>query len=87
MPKTAMIRARTEPKLKREVERIFLKLGFSSSEAINIFYRQVKLFNGLPFAIKIPNKTTLKAFKDSEAGRNMKRFVKTDDLIEDLKSR
>ena len=36
--KTATIRARTEPSLKADAERVFRKLGISSSEAINLFY-------------------------------------------------
>ena len=32
-----MIRARTEPKLKNKVERIFEVLGLTASEAINLF--------------------------------------------------
>ena len=61
MSKTAMIRARTEPKLKNEVERIFHSLGISFTEAINLFFHQVKLWKGIPFDIRVPNKTTLEA--------------------------
>lgn len=71
MSKTAMIRARTEPSLKNEVERIFHYLGLSNSEAINLFFQQVKLHKGLPFEIKIPNKTTLKAITDVEKNRGL----------------
>jgi len=46
--KTATIRARTEPGLKADAERVFRKLGISSSEAINLFYSQVRLRKGLP---------------------------------------
>ena len=35
MSKTAMIRARTESKLKNKVERIFEALGLTASQAIN----------------------------------------------------
>lgn len=66
MAKSAMIRARTEPGLKAEVDRIFHKLGLSLSEAINLFFRQVTLRKGIPFDVAIPNKTTLKAMKDVE---------------------
>lgn len=86
MSKTAMIRARTEPKLKKDVEVIFNKLGLTSTEAINIFYKQVRLRKGIPFEIKIPNKTTVKAFKDSESGKNLKSFRNIDKLLEDLKT-
>jgi DNA-damage-inducible protein J len=86
MSKTAMIRARTEPRLKKEVESIFNELGITSTEAINIFYKQVRLRNGIPFEVKIPNKITMKAFKDSETGKNVKSFKNVDKLLKDLKS-
>ena len=86
MSKTAMIRARTEPKLKKEVEFIFGELGLTSTEAINIFYKQVRLRNGIPFEIKIPNKLTRKTFKDSESGKNVTSFKNIDELLKDLKS-
>ena len=86
MSKTAMIRARTEPGLKKDVEKIFNMLGITSTEAINIFYRQVRLRKGIPFEIQIPNKETLKTFKDSEKGKNSRSFKNISDLMKDLKS-
>ena len=64
MAKTAMIRARTEPQLKDEVEKILHVLGLSFTEAINIFFRQIKLGKGIPFDVRIPNKATLEAMRD-----------------------
>ena len=81
-----MIRARTEQRLKNEVDQIFKKLGITQSEAINIFYNLVKLNNGFPFSVKIPNKTTQRAFKESESGKNLKKFNNYEDLITDLNS-
>ena len=49
MAKTAMIRARVEPELKQEAEKVFTKLGLTATEAIRLFYRQTALHNGLPF--------------------------------------
>jgi DNA-damage-inducible protein J len=48
-----MIRARTEPELKSEVEGIFQELGLSATEAINLFYWQVRLKQGLPFDVRM----------------------------------
>ena len=48
MAKSAMIRARVESDLKDEVEQIFRILGLSTTEAINLFYIQVRLRKGLP---------------------------------------
>ncbi len=84
MPKTAMIRARTEPKLKKEVESIFKKLGLSSTDAINIFYKQVRLRKGIPFEIKIPNKVTRETFVRSDNKKGLKSFKNVEDLLKDL---
>ena len=84
MNKSATVRARIEPKLKKEVEHLFHDLGLSTTEAINIFYRQVKLRKGLPFPIVVPNKTTLKTFDDTDAGKNLVRCESADDMFEKL---
>ena len=57
--------------LKAEVEGILKTLGMSTTEAINIFFKQVKMRKGLPFAVEIPNAETLQTFKDSEAGQGL----------------
>jgi DNA-damage-inducible protein J len=74
MLKTAMIRARTEEHLKSEVEDIFEQLGMTSTEAINIFYRQVKLRRGLPFSVEIPNKETTAALRKSREGMELNSY-------------
>lgn len=84
MTKTSTVRARIEPNLKTDVENLFRKLGLSTTEAINLFYRQVKLRNGLPFSVVIPNKTTEKVFKDTDAGRNLIRCDDADDMFDKL---
>lgn len=84
MAKSAMIRARAEQGLKREVERIFRDLGLSFSEAINLFLRQVKLHKGMPFDVKMPNKTTLKAIKDIHAKRNLTKARDLEDFFKKL---
>ncbi len=79
-----MIRARTEPILKMKVEKIFSALGLSCSEAINIFYKQVELHKGIPFDIKVPNKTTLKAIKDVDLKRGLTKANDADDIFNKL---
>jgi len=60
MQKSAMVRARVEPKLKEDAEKLFEQLGLSTTQAITLFYRQVVLRRGLPFDVIIPNATTRK---------------------------
>ncbi len=84
MAKTAMIRARTEPALKTQVENILNRLGLTSTEAINLFYKQIKLRKGLPFDVKIPNKTTLKTMKDTDEGKNLTTYESLDDFFKEI---
>ena len=71
MSKTAMVRARIEPELKEQAEQVFHRLGLNATQAINLFYRQVELHNGLPFDLVIPNDTTRQTFDDTDAGQNL----------------
>ena len=86
MAKSAMIRARTEPDLKKSVEQIFKKLGLSTTEAINMFYHQVKMRKGIPFEVKIPNKITEQTFIDTDMGKNVTKCKNAKDLFEKLNS-
>lgn len=81
MAKTALINARTEPDLKEEVEGILKKLGLSTTEAINIFFHQVRMRRGLPFPVEIPNDEALKTFKDSEACKGLVKCKDADDMF------
>lgn len=76
-----MIRARIEPDIKAKTENIFRALGLTASDAIGIFYRQVMSKNGLPFDVKIPNKTTLKAIKDAEIKKDLAEAKDFNDLL------
>ncbi len=85
MSKTAMIRARTELKLKNKVERIFEILGLTASEAINLFYHRVELENGIPFDLKIPNTKTLRAINDVDKNKNVRGYDDVEEMLRNLK--
>lgn len=53
MAKTANIYVRIEPDVKEKAESILSTLGIPASNAINMFYKQIILQNGLPFDVKI----------------------------------
>ncbi len=84
MAKTEFIRARIEPELKEEVLSIFQTLGLSLTEAINLFFRMVKLNRGLPFEIKIPNEETLQAMEDAVMERNLEEWNSVDAFLESI---
>ena len=80
MAKSAMIRARVEPDLKREAESVFSQLGLTATEAITLFYAQVTMHRGLPFAIRIPNATTTEALRQAYDHENLTEYDNLDDL-------
>ncbi len=57
--KSATLHTRIEPSVKEQAEQILSTLGIPASSAINIFYKQIILHKGLPFAVQIPDKTPL----------------------------
>jgi len=52
--KTTNLYARVEPDIKEQAEAILSTLGIPASNAINMFYRQIILRQGLPFDVSIP---------------------------------
>lgn len=85
MSKDTMIKAKTDAQLKAKVEKILDSIGLTPSEAVNIFYHQILLHNGLPFEVKIPNQTTKKAMNDTIQKIGVT-FDSIDDLLTDLNS-
>jgi len=57
MTKASAISVRIDDTLKTEAESIFQQLGLTTSQAIMLFYRQVTLQNGLPFAVRLPDRS------------------------------
>jgi len=85
VPKTGTVHARIEPTLKNETEELFHELGLSVTQAITLFYKQVQMRKGLPFDVVIPNETTCRTFKDTDAGRNLLVCKDADDMFRKLK--
>ncbi len=84
MTKSAMIRARVDPVLKQEAEDIFEALGLSATQAITLFYQQVRWARGLPFDVRIPNDVTLRTFEETDAGENLVRCENEQELFAKL---
>ncbi len=52
--KTANVSARIQQSVKTDAEAILAKMGIPRSVAIDMFYRQIILHNGIPFPLTIP---------------------------------
>lgn len=79
--KTSAVHARIEPQTKREAETVLHSLGLSPTEAIRIFYRQITLRKGLPFAVEIPNTLTEKTLAKSRKGEGVTEFDSLDKMF------
>jgi DNA-damage-inducible protein J len=84
MSKSAMVRARIEPELKKHAEKIFQNLGLSVTQAITLFYKQVEIRNGLPFNVVIPTSETLKSFEATDAEKDLVVCTDVDDMFDKL---
>ncbi len=82
--KTATIRARVEPELKNQAEKVLDHVGLSATEAITLFYKQIVMNRGLPFPVRIPNKTTRRTMRLTDAGEDLRRYEDAETMYEDL---
>jgi DNA-damage-inducible protein J len=84
MSKTTMITARVDPDLKRETEKVLKELGLTTSQAITLFFSQINLRHGLPFAVALPNSETAQAIEDALTGLDLRAAESVDALFQDL---
>ena len=84
MAKEATVRARLEPHLKADTEKLLHQLGLTASQAISIFYSQILLRRGLPFEVALPNAKTKAVFKSTDKGRHLVRAKNAEDMFRKL---
>ncbi len=86
MNKTAVISARVQPKLKKEAEAVFRRIGLNAGQAISLFYTSVRNYGGIPFDIRVPNEQTRRAISESRNPKRGRRFATAKELFEDKRS-
>ena len=84
MAATETIQIRVDHKTKVKVTHILENLRVNMSDAIKIYLQQIILNNGIPFEVRIPNRKTLKAMADVDAGRNLIEVADEDELMKEL---
>ncbi len=84
----ATINIRVDEKLKKQSEMIFDELGMSMTGAITIFLKAVVRTKSIPFSLEIPNKETIKAFREvddiSSGKAKAKKYSSAADLRKEL---
>ena len=90
MNKTSMIHIRVQPEIKEEAEEILSNLGMTTTEAVNIYLKQIILNCGLPFKVRIPkfSDEMLEAIAEAEEiekhPENYKSYSNLDEIMEEL---
>jgi DNA-damage-inducible protein J len=86
MSKTTTITVRLDPKVKREAQKILEKLGVTTSQAVTMYFNQIRVEKGLPFRPHIPNAETARTVEDALAGHNLHTAKDIDDLFAQLEA-
>ena len=80
--KSDVVRARIEPKVKRDAESILKRLGVSHSTFINMSYRAVVEAKGIPLSLRVPNAETARVLRAARKPGKRKRYATADTVEE-----
>lgn len=86
MSSSTMYQIRIDEKEKAETFAVFEEMGIKPSQAVRLFFRQVRKTHALPFPIEYtPNEKTAKALLASDVEKDYQRADSVDGLLNDLK--
>ena len=73
-----------EPGLKSDVEKLLERLGVTTTEAINMFFSQIRMRKGLPFSVEVPSESTRQTFEATDRGAELHSYGSLDDMFKAL---
>ena len=80
---TTMVHVRVDEKTKQRAKKTLAAMGMSVSDAVRLLLVRVVAEKALPFDVKVPNATTVKAMRAADKGEG-KRMGSAAALFEDL---
>lgn len=80
---TTMVHVRVEEEVKEKAAATLAAMGISVSDAVRMLLVRVASEKALPFEVKVPNATTVKAMRAADRGQG-KRFRSAKALLKDL---
>ena len=80
---TTMVHVRVDEKVKEAAAKTLSAMGISVSDAVRMLLVRVVAEKALPFEVKIPNPTTVKAMRAADSGKG-KRSRSADALFKEL---
>jgi DNA-damage-inducible protein J len=81
---TAMVHVRVDEKVKEDAAKTLAAMGMSVSDAVRMLLVRVAAEKVLPFEVRVPNATTVKAMRAADQGKG-KRFKTAEALFKDLR--
>jgi len=78
------VNVRVSKEVKTKAESVLKALNISMSGAIDLYLREIAFHRGLPFAVRIPNETTLKAIHEVEQGTDLQGYSDLDEMFQEL---
>ncbi len=80
---TTMVHIRVDDKVKQKAAKTLAEMGLSVSDAVRMLLVRVAAEQALPFEVKVPNPTTVRAMTAADRRRG-KRFKSVGALFKDL---
>ena len=80
---TTMVHVRVDEKVKERAARTLAAMGMSVSDAVRMLLVRVAAEKALPFEVRVPNTTTVKAMRAADK-RKGKKFSSPAALFKDL---
>jgi DNA-damage-inducible protein J len=80
---STMVHIRIDEKTKQKAAKTLAAMGLSVSDAVRMLLLRVAAEKALPFDVKVPNSTTVKAMRAAQRGKR-KRLKSANALFKDL---
>jgi DNA-damage-inducible protein J len=80
---STMVHVRVDEKTKQKAAKTLAGMGISVSDAVRMLLVRVAAEKALPFAVRVPNATTVKAMRSADKGTG-KRSRSADTLFKEL---
>ncbi len=80
---STMVHIRVDEKVKERAAKTLAAMGMSVSDAVRLLLVRVAAEKALPFEVRVPNATTIKAMRAADK-RKGKKFASAEALFKDL---
>ena len=80
---TTMVHVRIDQRVKKKATKALATMGLSVSDAVRMMLVRVAAEDALPFDVRVPNPTTVRAMQAADRGEG-RRYSSAEALLKDL---